>query len=146
MAAQTAMTTFGALRRVIGMSQPEVAAWLAVRTDTVKSWESGRRVAPVEALDRMATLADHIHRSAENAVLKIMQMAAAHGAGAVEIGLARSDAEAQSLGFPTISAHAMALALTLHRARGYGHTVEIVQRGSTHASKAAVQAHIRRVV
>lgn len=40
------MTIFAAALRLLGLSQPEAAAFLEVRPDTVKSWSSGRNRVP----------------------------------------------------------------------------------------------------
>lgn len=57
----------------------------------------------------------------------------------IELGVASDDHEAQTLGWPTATAHAMTLAIVAARLIGDGLTVEIVPRGSTVATAGAAQ-------
>ncbi|MEN2980844.1 hypothetical protein P7L78_21875 [Tistrella bauzanensis] len=131
-------TTFGALLRATGLSQVEAAALYGVRIDTVKSWYSGRRRAPPDIIGDLAGLVARMDRAASEAVAMIRRQAKAQGApGTVEMGYARSDAEAISLGYPTASAHAMTVALAVGRAHAAGYNVALVPRGTTLATAGA---------
>ena len=50
------MTLFGALREAAGLSLQEAADFHGVRLDTIKSWTSGRRRAPPDAINKFRAL------------------------------------------------------------------------------------------
>lgn len=50
------MSLFAACLRLVGLSQVEAADFLGVRLDTVKSWSSGRRKAPIGAFRELSAL------------------------------------------------------------------------------------------
>jgi len=135
-------TLFSLLRQVCGLSQREAADFLDARLDTVKSWSAGRNPTPPGVIDALADLANRIDAAADGAVGKIVEQIARHGdGGVVELGVAADDHEAQSLGWPCGSAHGMVIGLTASRALAEGHTVDVVPRGSTVATAAAIEIH-----
>ena len=135
-------TLFAVLAQVCGLSHKEAADFLGVRVDTVKSWSAGRSQPPVGVLDELSLLATRIIAVADGVVGGIIAHAPGDpGAGVVELGVASDDHEAQDLGWPCVGAHRAAIGLAAARAMIEGYTVEIVPRGSTVSTAAAIQAH-----
>lgn len=139
------VTLFSLLTHVCGLSQREVATTLRVRLDTAKSWATGRRQAPPEALDELVALAVRIETAANEALAQIETAAAQHGAPAaeIELGVASDDAEAQSIGWPCVGAQSACLALVVARGMKRGYRFRVTPRGSTVATAAAADAHER---
>ena len=133
------MTLYTILLRASGLSQREAAAFHAVRLDTIKSWCIGRRQASDGVIAEISTLICRQVEAAEQAEDTIGD--GDLSGGVVELGLAADDVEAQSLGWPTVTAQAAALGLIAARVVDAGGKVEIVPRGSTEASAAAADAH-----
>jgi hypothetical protein len=52
------VTLFAAILAGLGLSQSEAAAYLDVRTDTVKSWSAGRNRVPDGVWDKLHALAE----------------------------------------------------------------------------------------
>jgi hypothetical protein len=137
-------TLFDLLAQACGLSQREAADFLRVRLDTIKSWASGRRQAPQEALAELATLAARIDTAAIEAVAQIDAMAAQHGAPSeIDLGVASDDAEAQSIGWPCVGAQCASLGLVVARGTKRGYRFRVSPRGSTVATASAADAHER---
>ena len=118
------MTTFRLLSQVCGLSHREVADFLSVRLDTVKSWSSGRNPAPPGVLNELAALAEQIDAAADEAVAEIFKELDGVPES-IELELAADDAEAQSLGWPCVGAHRAVLALTVARGMAEGHSFTV---------------------
>jgi hypothetical protein len=131
------MTPFALLLRLCGLDHAGAAAWLGVSADAVRSWASGRRRTPADTLERLAALDLRLARAAREAAARIR---AAPPGTTIELGLAASDAEAQSLGWPSAGVHAQCLARAAADAIRHGRRVAIVRRGSTPATAAASAA------
>ena len=58
------MTPFAAALRLCGLSQPEAAAYLNSRIDTVKKWGQGSNPAPEGVMRELADLQGRIVRAA----------------------------------------------------------------------------------
>lgn len=128
---------FYATLQGLGLSQSEAAAFLGVRLDTVKSWCQGRRTPPAGAWAQLHELAGVQDRAARELV-QAARDAVTTGA-VIELSVANDDAEAQALGWPCVAAQLA----TFRRAWEMlptGAQIEIVPRGSTPASKAAIGA------
>lgn len=139
------MTVFSLLCQVCGLSTREAAAFLNTRPDTVKSWSSGRRTPPETVLSELATLADQIDEAADN-VIEVIQSNVAVQQSApdkIVMGLASDDHEARDLGLPCAGSHRALLGLVVARGMAEGYTFEIVPRGSTVETAAAVDIHER---
>jgi len=138
-------TVFSLLCQVCGLSQSEAARLLDARLDTIKSWSSGRRHAPGDAIEQLAELAAAIDAAADEAVDHIVAQADAMGSNpeAIELGLAADDHEARGLGWPCVGAHRAVLALTVARGMAEGFNFNIVPRGSTVATAASADVHDR---
>ena len=135
-------TLFDLLVQTCGLSQREAADFLRVRLDTVKSWASGRRQAPHEALAELATLANRIDTAATEGLAQIEKMAAQHGAlSEIDLGIASDDAEAQSIGWPCVGAQCASLGLVVARGTKRGYRFRISPRGSTVATASAAESH-----
>lgn len=133
---------FSLLRHICGLSQKEAAAFLDTRLDTIRSWDIARRNPASAVISDLADLAARIDAAADEAVEQIADIAADLGpGGTVELGLAADDYEAQSLGWPSLGAHKAVIGLTAVRALAEGHAIEIVPRGSTTATAAAIEIH-----
>ena len=137
-------TLFDLLAHACGLSQREATDFLRVRLDPIKSWTSGRRQAPQEALAELAALAAHIDTAAIEAVAQIDAMAAQHGAPPeIDLGVASDDAEAQSIGWPCVGAQCASLGLVVARGTKRGYRFRVSPRGSTVATASAADAHER---
>lgn len=109
---------------------------------TVRRWMSGQQP-PQSVIDEMFTLIDRQTRAAHEVVRLIQaRLAMQDMLVFIELGLSADDHEAQSLGWPTASAHAAVIRRVveslLPRLR---HLIRIVPRGSTPASAAAADSH-----
>jgi len=131
------MTLFALLIDRCGLFIEEAARFLGVRSDTAKSWSSGRREPSPEVIEELRSLYARQRRAAEEAIGKIEAMG--DPPDAIELGLASDDAEAQSLGWPARGAHAAVLGMVAGRLKG--RPVRIVPRGSTPATAAAADVH-----
>jgi hypothetical protein len=132
-------TLFDLLAQACGLSQREAADFLRVRLDTIKSWASGRRQAPQDALAELATLANRIDTAAAEALAQIERMAAQHGIPSeIDLGVAADDAEAQSIGWPCVGAQCASLGLVVARGTKRGYRFRVSPRGSTVATAAAL--------
>jgi hypothetical protein len=137
-------TLFDLLAQACGLSQREAADFLRVRLDTIKSWASGRRQAPQDALAELAALANRIDTAAAEALAQIEKMVAQHGVPAeIDLGVAADDAEAQSIGWPCVGAQCASFGLVVARGTKRGYRFRVSPRGSTVATAAATDAHER---
>lgn len=115
-------TIFAMLMQTCGLSHREAADVLHVRIDTVKSWSSGRRQAPQDALAELAALSARIEGAATEALAQIDAMADQHGIPEeIDLGIASDDVEARSIGWPCVGAQCASVALIVARGmqRGY---------------------------
>lgn len=133
-------TLFSAALRLCGLSHREAAVFFGVRPDTVKSWSAGRNSVPNGVLDGLRDLALRIDRAASRSAA--MYADRAERPDTVEIGIATSDDEARSLGWPCVGAQ-MAMAARLWSLLPDDVTVRLVPRGSTAAAAAAAGEHDR---
>ncbi len=134
-------TLFAAILQGLGLSQSEAAAYLGVRLDTVKSWSAGRNGVPAGVWAQLHGLVV-VQDNAAGELASAAKPAVKAGA-VIELGLARDNAEAQALGWPSPGAQLAAFR------RGWeilGPTakIEIVERGSTETSRAAIKARQSR--
>lgn len=117
-----------------GLSHREAAAFLGVRLDTVNSWSSGRNPTPAGVVEELRGLYARI----EQAAARMLALRAERSdVDAVEAGIARDDAEAQALGWPCVGAQRAMLGIV---AAQLDVPVRVVERGSTLATRAAVDA------
>lgn len=112
------MSAFALLMQRCGLSQREVAEFLEVRLDTIKSWSSGRNPTRLAIINEMRDLCHKIEESgqrlAEGQSRLIEKQREDSGQSVLlEFGVAQSDAEARTLGFPCIGAHAAALGVAI---------------------------------
>jgi hypothetical protein len=96
-----------------GLSQREAAEFLNVRLDTVKNWCINRRFTPPGAIEQLRGLHARIERAAAEALAQMSDLGGRPDV--VELGLATDDAEAQTLGWPCVGAHAAVLGLVAAR-------------------------------
>jgi hypothetical protein len=135
-------TLFALLIERCGLSHREAGELLDVRIDTVKSWSAGRNRAPVGVIVQLRALYRRIESAAGEMAREIERLSARHGAPeAVDIGLACDDAEAQSLGWPCVGAHAAVLGIVAARINV---PLAIAPRGTTSAAAAAIDAREAR--
>lgn len=133
------MTPYSLLRQACGLSQSEAASLRGVRVDTVKSWDTGRRDAPDQAIEQLRNLYGLIVEKSGQIADHINDFVASRGEAleSIEVGYPADDHEAQALGLPCVGAwRAMAgmvlVELTVN--------VKLVPRGSTVATAAAMDA------
>lgn len=131
-------TPFSLLLQLSGLSHREAAEFLAVRLDTIKSWSSGRNTCPDGALADMRRLIAKQDRAAVKALAQIAQLKTDHvSPDVVELGEPIDDNDAQSFGWPCVGAwRGMAARVVMACPRGV--TIQIVPRGSTPATRAAM--------
>ncbi len=103
-------TAYALILNRCGLSHTAAAAYLDVRPDTVSSWSSGRNAAPPGVWEQLRALYHQIDRAAAEAVQSI-----GWGPDVIELGLASTDEEARSLGWPCVGAHAAVLGLVAAR-------------------------------
>lgn len=134
-------TAYTLIAQRCGLSQREAAELLGVRIDTVKSWSSGRNRAPDGVIKELRQLYGRIEQAAIEGIKVIHRIQNAHGApDEITLGIASDDAEAQTLGWPCVGAHAAVLGLMAART---SLTVRVVPRGSEPYTAAAADAHGR---
>ncbi|MGH7784858.1 MAG: hypothetical protein ACREO5_13580 [Candidatus Binatia bacterium] len=131
-------TAFSLLRERCSLSLREAADFLAVRPDTVNSWSSGRNPAPAGAIEELRALYKLIETAAEKSLIEIRALIKTQKPGQVEIGIAKSDKEARSLGFPCVGSHAAMIGIVAAR---LNYPVTVSPRGTTMATNAAVAVH-----
>ena len=136
-----ALTLFGSLEELCGLTHGECASYLNVRPDTVKSWSSGRRTAPPSAEAQLIALWSRIEDTASVTVEAVASQIAEHASlgppSGFEIGIPQSQAEAIELGWPSVGCCHRVAALVASRV---GVPLTLVERGSTVATWLAIQA------
>lgn len=135
-------TAYALLLDRCGLSHREAADFHAVRPDTVSSWASGRNRVPDGAVTELRALYAKQCRAADEALIALdeSRRASASPPEVVEIGLASTDDEAHSLGWPCVGAMAASIGMAIARAP---YAVRIVERGATIATSAAKGAHFK---
>jgi len=140
------MTPFSALLMASGLSQREAADLLGVREDSVKSWCNlrggrARAQAPAGVVRQMAALVARQQQAAREMAALLTEFNAGSGTQQlrrVELGLATDDAEAASLGWPTVRCQLTMLGHVLAQLDPeVAARVVIVPRGTTAATAAA---------
>jgi hypothetical protein len=129
------MTLFSLLLSRCGLSIEAAAQFLNVRSDTVKSWSSGRRQPPEAVVTELRLLFTKIERTADEAAALFKNVPPD---AEIELGFAADDHEAQSLGWPCAGAQYASLGTIAARSH---HSIRLVPRASTSATAAAVDAH-----
>lgn len=133
------ITDYALLLDRCGLSHREAADFHDVRLDTVKSWASGRSRRPDRVIDDLCDLYRKIALAADQALKAAQELDAKHGQAAeIELGLATTDEEAQTLGWPNVGAQRAVFGLIIANARGLSFAV--VPRGSTPSTAAARNA------
>ena len=132
------MNPYSILISYAGLSHREASEFNKVRLDTVKSWSSGRNRAPEGAIDELIDLVNLQDQMANSALLRIHALAAENGAPEfIELGYPADDYEAQTLGWPCVGAWRAMAARVIAKST---HPVQLVPRGSTPATAAAIEA------
>lgn len=134
------MTLYNLLRQLCGLSQREAAEFHGVSIRSVEGWGFGKRGgeaidAPEGVIADLRLLYAQIEAAAAAAVVEIKRQ---KPAGEIELGIAKTDKEARSLGLPCVGAHATLLAIVAAR---LDMPVRIVPRGSTKATRTAAFVH-----
>ena len=127
MTTKPAFTLYDILLRASGLSQSEAANVHEARLDSVQKWCSGKSTPPDGVLRELAKLIVHQTTQADRA-LEIIEEEDAPETDAVVLGLARSDKEAQELGWPSITAQAITIAIVAAHVVDEGKEVEVVAR------------------
>lgn len=133
------MTLFRLLISVSGFSHTQAADFLDVRRDTINSWSASRNPTPSGVITELATLISRMQNAVDQTMETIDEQ---HTEPAIiELGYCADDHEAQSLGWPTASVHARVIGMIASQCIELGHTVEVLPRGTTIATAAAIQSH-----
>ena len=137
------MTIFRILIDTAGLSLVQASAFLDAREDSVMSWSSGRRPTPPGVITELHELIAHQQLAARQSAAHIEKIMNDNGTPEViEIGVSADDHEAQSLGWPTVSAHAAVIGMSVALLPAeIVARVSIVPRGSTAATAKAADAH-----
>lgn len=126
------MTLFASILAGLGLSQPEAAAYLDVRPDTIKSWGAGRNPVPPGVYERLHALGER----QEDAAQAIMD-AWEESDRPADIEYAVPDAtEIRRRGWPSEGAF-VTIARRAWEMMGPDVTLRLVPAGSTEATRAA---------
>jgi hypothetical protein len=91
---------------------------------------------PPGVWEQLRALYHQIERTAAETLQSIYSVAVQLAPDVIELGLASTDEEARSLGWPCVGAHAALLGLVVVRCH---HPCVIVPRGSTAATRVAME-------
>lgn len=126
-------TIYALLAGACGLSQREAADTLGVSIVTVKAWSRGHRRPRPGVLAELADLAERIETAAAETLAQIETLAARGGLpDEIELGLARDDAKAQSLGWPCVGAQEACLGRVIARGLRRGWKFRIVPTDGEH--------------
>lgn len=117
-----------------GLTQRDAAKLLNVRRDSVEKAARGKDQTPPGWLAVLRELNDKQQHAADEALAIISDMPEDT---IVEFGISSDDHEAQSLGWPCVGAHRTVARILWET----GVNLDIVPRGSTLATAAAIDAH-----
>lgn len=134
-------TLFAAALQSCGLSQREAAAFLDVSIDNVRSWSTGRRTPPAGVMLELWELNDRQQEAADEAYQAWRE---AKQPKEIEIGVATDDHEAESLGWPCVTAHMMVAERLWQMILPEEARVIVVPRGSTVTSAAAADTHEKK--
>lgn len=108
------MTTCSALIMASGLSQREAATYLDVNYNRVRDWAIGRYNPPAGVIDELRSLVRRQLMAAREGADQIIRIVDDRGLPEdIELGIASDDHEAQSLGWPCVSAHGVVIGLTI---------------------------------
>ena len=124
-----------------GLSNAEAAGVHSVNLRTVERWVSGKATAPAGVLIELAELIGKQSETMAQALAIIDEQDAGNPGAedAVVLGLARSNAEAQTLGWPTRSAQARMIGALAAHILLDERSVEITDRGEFEVPSAALK-------
>lgn len=127
------MSTFNTLLTASGLSQREAATYLDVNYNRVRDWVIGRYNPPAGVMDELRSLVRRQLRAAREGADQVVRIVDEQGLPEkIEIGICSDDHEAQSLGWPCISVHAVVIGLTIALLPDdLAARVAVVPRGST---------------
>jgi len=133
------MTIYNTLLAASGLSQREAAAYLDVNYNRVRDWTIGRYNPPAGVVDELLELVRRQSQAAQAGAAQIKSIVAERGQPEeIEIGVAVDDHEAQSIGWPTASAHRVVVGLTIAELPPeIAERVVVVPRASTIGTAAA---------
>ena len=103
-------SVYDLLREACGLSQQEAADFHDVRLDSIKSWCSDRRPAPIKVVAELQELVRNIDTAGREFASKFRPE---YRENAFVIGLPRDDEDAKASGFPTKAAHLRAIAIAI---------------------------------
>lgn len=135
--------TFKTLCQSCGFKMMEAADFLAVSPNTAKSWWLGTRTCPDGVKAELFDLILRQERAAEEAVEIIEAAIDKHGLPqSIPVGVSADDHEAQSHGWPCVSAHLAVVRRMIEMLEpDVVSLIEIVPLGSTPETAAAADAH-----
>lgn len=137
------VTLFNSLRELCGLTHEECAAYLDVRLDSVKSWSSGRRSVPdgveTQLIKLWRLMENEASRIIDNIEAQLIELEAFGMPESIEFGIPKSREEANELGWPSVGSFMRIAALV---AANVEVPLELVERGSTPASRAAINARL----
>ncbi|QPF81587.1 hypothetical protein IC762_17295 [Bradyrhizobium genosp. L] len=118
-------SVYDLMREACGLSQQEAADFHVVRLDSVKSWCSDRRPAPINVITELQVLMRGIEAAGKAFAASLQPD---YGRRAFIIGLPADDSDAETCGFPSKPAHVRAIAIAISRLPD-GAAVDLVERG-----------------
>jgi hypothetical protein len=117
-------SVYDLLRVACGLSQQEAADFHEVRLDSIKSWCSDRRRAPVLVVAQLQVLMRNIERAGEEFAAKLKPD---YAKNACIIGMPQTEKDAKACGFPSLAAQMRAIAIAISRLPD-GVAIELVER------------------
>lgn len=137
--------TYRLALRLSGLSLQQAGGFHDVRRSSVEHWAQGRRRVPPDILAQIHDLIHRQMRAAIEGAETIRQLLEREpDTEAIDLARPTDDHEAQSLGFPTLSAwDAMAGMILALLPLDTAARVVVVPRGSTPSTAAAADAHDR---
>jgi hypothetical protein len=105
-------SVYNLLREACGISQAEAAEFHEARLDSVKSWCSDRRPAPIGAINQLQSLARRIRKSGHE-FGNLLNSLVDELVPSVTVYLPHDDADARAHGFPSTAAQLQAIAIAI---------------------------------
>jgi hypothetical protein len=134
---------FPTLAKMTNMNERDCVELFEVDQATAKAWLAGEVTPPEQTIVQLVNVVQNIEKMAETGLERILKVHAENGImpDEIELGLANSEEEAKSLGWPFPGAQVACLSMIITRGSARGLKFKVVPRGSTPASKVAARAH-----
>jgi DNA-binding XRE family transcriptional regulator len=140
--------SFNTMLTASGLSQQEAASYLNVSMNSIDSWKRGRYKAPIGILRAMGDLVEAQENAANQTITQIKLAYKQYGElPIIDIGYPVDNYEAQTLGFPCVSAWLAMAGRVVAWCATHEPPIEVklVPRGSTPETAAAIEAREKRL-